>query len=135
MAFAGGALRRIGAHALRLLSLRVALAAEELDAARGQWLRWLALAVSIVLLAMLALLAVGAAVAAAFWPQIGWPILLVIAAVYGGFAALLLGRLQAQVRAAPPLLAATRHEFERDWELVRGVAPAPSPPPPERSHE
>ena len=48
------------------MTLRVALAADELDAARLQWLRWLALVLGFVALAALALLALGAAFAAAF---------------------------------------------------------------------
>jgi uncharacterized membrane protein YqjE len=119
-----GSLRRIAAHALRLVSLRAALAAEEIDAARMQWLRWAALALLAVMLATLTLLALGAAVAAAFWPAVGWPILLAVGAGYGLAAYLLLSRVQSEVRAAPPLLDVTRRELARDFDLLRGNASA-----------
>jgi uncharacterized membrane protein YqjE len=119
MASAVGALGRIGAHALRLVTLRVALAADELDAARLQWLHWLALVLGFLALAALALLALGAGFAAAFWPQFGWPVLLIVAAVYALAAAWVLHRLVGEVRAAPPLLDLTRHELDKDLRVVR----------------
>ncbi len=126
MASAVGALGRIGAHALRLVTLRVALAADELDAARLQWLRWLALVLGFVALAALALLTLGAGFAAAFWPQFGWPVLLIVAAVYALAAAWVLHRLVGEVRAAPPLLDLTRHELDKDLRVVRaGTVAAP----------
>lgn len=113
-------LRGLAAHGLQLARLRAELAAEELDAARAQWLRWVALAVLAAALAALTLLAIGAAVAVALWPALGWPVLLVVAAAYGLAAWALLGWLQRDVQAAPPLLAVTRRELARDLALLQG---------------
>jgi uncharacterized membrane protein YqjE len=114
-----GALRRLTGHLARLLSLRLALAAEELGGTVEQWLRWLTLAALIVALAALALLFVGAALAAALWPLLGWPVLLLVALLYAllaiGVALLLTDRL----RTAAPLLEITRRELARDLAALQ----------------
>ena len=120
-----GALRRIASHAARLLSLRMALAAEELGAAGEQWLRWLALAAAIVALLALALLFVGAAVAAALWPVLGWPALMLVALFYALFAVGMGLLLADRLRSAPPLLEVTRRELTRD---LAGLQSGPAAP-------
>lgn len=115
-----GALRRILAHLGRLAGLRAELAAEELDAARAQWLVWLAAAVGAVALGAIALSLAAAALTVALWPRYGWGTPVVLAVGFALAAAMAVRWLAASIRRGPRLLEVTRREFAADLEGLLG---------------
>jgi uncharacterized membrane protein YqjE len=107
-------LRRLGASTSKLLLSRAEFAALELAEARGQLLRWLAMALLATSLLVLALIAASALFVVLLWPLIGWVALLLVVIAYA-LGALLIGvRLRREVTQAPPPLSETLRQLAQD---------------------
>lgn len=115
-----GSVRATIAHGVTLFATRGELAALELADARDRAMRWLGLGMVAAVLLLAALMTLSLWVAAIFWdgPR-GWAVgLLALAYAVAGFVALSVVR--REVAAAPPLLAQTRAELEKDRDALRG---------------
>lgn len=115
-----GSVRAMIAHGVTLFATRGELAALELADARDRAMRWLGLGMVAAVLLLAALMTLSLWVAAIFWdgPR-GWALgLLALAYVIAGFVAVSVVR--REVAAAPPLLAQTRAELEKDRDALRG---------------
>ena len=115
-----GSVRAMIAHGVTLFATRSELAALELADARDRAMRWLGLGMIAAVLLLAALMTFSLWVAAIFWdgPR-GWALgLLALAYAIAGFVAVSVVR--HEVAAAPPLLAQTRAELEKDRDALRG---------------
>jgi len=115
-----GSVRAMIAHGITLFATRGELAALELADARDRAMRWLGLGMIAAVLLLAALMTFSLWVAAIFWdgPR-GWALgLLALAYAIAGFVAV--GVVRREVAAAPPLLAQTRAELEKDRDALRG---------------
>lgn len=113
-------LRKIYALTLTLLVTRGELASLELAEARDRYVRWLVFVVIAAVLLLAALLSLSVLVAAIFWDgprelAIGLLTALYAAAAYG-----VLRVARREIAAAPPLLAQTRAELQKDRAALRG---------------
>jgi uncharacterized membrane protein YqjE len=116
-------LRELVAHSASLLATRGELAALELQDARDRLLRWAALALAAAVLLLAALLSLSIWVAAVFWDgprELAVGLLLLIYAAAG---LLMLRSLRRNIAAAPPLLAQTRAELQKDRDVLQRRAP------------
>lgn len=115
-----GSVRAMVTHGVTLFATRGELAALELADARDRAMRWLGLGMVAAVLLLAALMTLSLWVAAIFWdgPR-GWALgLLALAYAIAGFVAVSIVR--REVAAAPPLLAQTRAELEKDRDALRG---------------
>jgi uncharacterized membrane protein YqjE len=115
-----GSVRAMIAQVVTLFATRGELAALELADARDRAMRWLVLVMVAAVLLLAALMTVSLWVAAIFWdgPR-GWALgLLALAYAIAGFVAVSVFR--REVAGAPPLLAQTRAELEKDRDALRG---------------
>lgn len=117
-------MRRLSAASLALLLSRAEFASVELAQARAQLLRWFVLALAGALLALLAVAAAAAWLVVALWERAGGITLVALAAAFAAAAWWTLGRLQREVREAPPLLAQTLQELAKDRDALAGSGAA-----------
>ena len=116
--------RRAGQSLLALALARAEFASVELTLAAQSALRWLILALATCVVAMLALIALSAAVVVALWDHFSWYPLGVLALLYCGATALLVGWLLRSVATARPLLSQTFAELAKDGAAIRrGATP------------
>ncbi len=104
-----------------LLRTRASLAVLELADARDALLRVLFMGAAALLLGGFALACLSALIVALCWDALGWGILLVLFALYGGLAMLLLQRARAIVASGRIGLQSTMDELRKDRDaLSRG---------------
>jgi uncharacterized membrane protein YqjE len=113
-------LRKIYALTLSLLVTRGELASLELAEARDRCVRWLVFAVIAVVLLLAALLSLSLWVAAIFWDGPRGLAIGMLTAVYAAAAYGMLRAVRREIAAAPPLLAQTRAELQKDRAALRG---------------
>ena len=117
------AVARVGSSLIGMLHSRLELATLELGEARERLLLTLVASLAAVLLLAGAVVALTAWLAAALWPTLGHAVLGWIALAYGAAGIGLLWWLRARLRAAPPLLADTLAELQKDALMMRGDRP------------
>jgi hypothetical protein len=127
MALSFDALRRVLRHIGRLLLLRADLAAEELAAARRQWVGWLAAALAAVALLTVAVIAAGAWLTLLLWERFGAATAGVLALVFGVAGTVALRALLQSVGEARPPLANTRAALRDDYEALTAAAERSEP--------
>jgi uncharacterized membrane protein YqjE len=113
-------LRAVLAQALALLVTRGELAAVELAEARDRTLRWLVLGLTAAVLLLAALMTLSLWVAAVFWDGPRALALGVLALAYAAIGATLIGIVRREAAAAPPVLAQTFAELQKDRAVLRG---------------
>ncbi len=113
-------LRKIYALTLTLLVTRGELASLELAEARDRYVRWLVFAVIAAVLLLAALLSLSLLVAAIFWEGPRGLALGMLTALYAAVAYGMLRTVRREIAAAPPLLAQTRAELQKDHAALRG---------------
>ena len=114
-------LRRLSGTAVGMLHSRLSLASLELGAAGERVLLMLLMALAAALLAGAAVVAASVWLAFALWDRTGPAVIAMIALAYAAAAAVLLWRLRSRTRSAPPLLADTLAELQRDAQLLRAA--------------
>ncbi len=114
------ALRRIGARSANLFLSRAEFAALELAQARGQLMRWLALALAAAVVLQLALVAGAAALTVLLWDRFGPFTLIALFLAFAGGGVWLLMRVRREIAAAPPLLTETLSELAKDRDALFG---------------
>jgi uncharacterized membrane protein YqjE len=117
------ALGRVGGGLLGMLHNRLELASIEVAEARERLMLALVASLAGLLLLTGAVIALTAWAAVALWPTLGHAVLGWIALVYGAAGAVLLVWMRARMRAAPPLLAETLAELQKDALMMRGERP------------
>jgi uncharacterized membrane protein YqjE len=113
-------IRAMLASAISLLATRGELAALELGETRDRALRWAALGVVAAVLLLAALMTLSLWVAAVFWDGPRALALGVLTAAYALAAVVAARVVRREIAAAPPLLAQTRAELQKDREVLRG---------------
>ncbi len=113
-------LRKIYALVLTSLVTRGELASFELAEARDRYIRWLALAVVAAVLLLAALLSLSLWVAAIFWDGPRGLALGLLTAFYAAAALGIVRAVRRGMAAAPPLLAQTRAELQKDRAALQG---------------
>ena len=117
------AVSRFGGSLFGMLRDRLELASIELSEARGRLVMALAASIAGVLLLGGAVIALTAWIAVMLWPTLGHAVLGWIALAYAVTGVGLLLWLRAMVRAAPPLLADTLAELQKDALTMRRDTP------------
>lgn len=113
-------LRRLISNAAALLLTRAEFASVELAQARAQLARWMGLALGAAVLALLGLGLASAWLALVLWPWLGALTLLLLGLGFALGSFLLVLNLRREIEAAPPLLAQTLQELERDRTALTG---------------
>ncbi len=113
-------IRAMISNAISLLATRGELAALELGETRDRALRWAALGVVAAVLLLAALMTLSLWVAAVFWdgPRVLALGVLTVAYALAAFATVRVVR--REIAAAPPLLAQTRAELQKDRDALCG---------------
>ena len=117
------AVSRVASSLFGMLQNRLELAGIEIAEARERLVLALVASVAGVLLLLGAVVALTAWAAVALWPAFGHAVLGWIALIYGAVGIGLLLWLRARLRAAPPLLAETLAELQKDALMMRGDRP------------
>lgn len=117
------AVGRVGSSLFGMLRNRLELASIELSEARGRLVVTLVASIAGALLLGGAVVALTAWLAVALWPSLGHAVLGWIALAYGLGGVGLLLWLREKLRAAPPLLADTLAELQKDALMMRGDRP------------
>ena len=113
-------IRAMLASAISLLATRGELAALEIGETRDRALRWAALGVVAAVLLLAALMTLSFWVAAIFWDGPRALARGVLTAAYALAAVVAARVVRREIAAAPPLLAQTRAELQKDREVLRG---------------
>jgi uncharacterized membrane protein YqjE len=117
------ALGRVGRSLFGMLQNRLELASIEVAEARARLVLALVASLAGLLLLAGAVIALTAWAAVALWPTLGHAVLGWIALVYGAAGIGVLMWLRTRMRAAPPLLAETLAELQKDALMMRGERP------------
>lgn len=117
------AVGRVGSSLFGMLRNRLELASIELSEARGRLVMVLVASIAGALLLGGAVMALTAWIAVALWPAVGHAVLGWIALAYALGGTGLLLWLRAKLRDAPPLLADTLAELQKDALMMRGDRP------------
>ena len=117
------AVSRVGGSLFAVVRDRLELASIELSEARGRLVMTLAASIASMLLLGGAVIALTAWIAVLLWPTLGHTVLGWIALAYGLSGVGLLLWLRATLQAAPPLLADTLAELQKDAMTMRRDRP------------
>lgn len=116
-----GTVGRIAQSLSGLVHTRLEILGIELIEEKHRVLRLAALAVVLLLFFSLSLCCLTLLVVVLCWDSFRWQALVLLSAAYGALAGIAAWRLRASLRHAPPAFAATRQEFRRDVEALKGV--------------
>ncbi len=113
-------IRAMISHAISLLATRGELAALELDETRDRALRWAALGIVAAVLLLAALVTLSLWVAAVFWDGPRALALGLVTVAYAVAAFVAVRVVRREIAAAPPFLAQTRAELQKDRDALHG---------------
>jgi uncharacterized membrane protein YqjE len=112
---------RAGATLAAIVQTRLELAVVEVEEESQRFLRYLLLSLFALFLVGIAVLMAALFVVLVFWDSYRLPAVAAMMLVFAGLGAMVGGRVRAELRAKPPLLASTLAELRHDIDCIRSM--------------